>query len=75
MIFLRNFSLEGKSVPIITMIITLAKLLGMVTLCEGVETKEQFEFLQKAGCDKAQGFYFSKPLPRKELLEKYFPES
>ena len=75
MIFLRNFSLEGKSVPIITMIITLAKLLGMVTLCEGVETGEQFEFLQKAGCDKAQGYYFSKPLPRKELLEKYFPES
>ena len=72
MIFLRSFSMEGKSVPIITMIITLAKLLGMVTLCEGVETKEQFEFLQKAGCDKAQGYYFSKPLPREELLKKYF---
>jgi EAL domain-containing protein (putative c-di-GMP-specific phosphodiesterase class I) len=43
----------------------------MVTLCEGVETKEQYEFLQSIGCDKAQGYCFDKPLPREEILAKY----
>ncbi len=69
MMFLRNFN--EKSVPIVTMIVSLAKQLNMVTLCEGVETEDQFRFLQSIGCDKAQGFYFSKPLPREEILKKY----
>lgn len=40
---------------------------------EGVETKEQAEFLEKIGCDIAQGYYFSRPIPVDEfeaLLEK-----
>lgn len=38
------------------------------TLCEGVETKEQADFLRAIGCDRLQGFYFSKPLPQEEML-------
>ena len=72
MMFLRDYPQNQNCVPIVTMIVELAKKLGMVTLCEGVETIEQFEFLQSVGCDKAQGYYFSKPLPREEILEKYF---
>lgn len=41
--------------------VTLVKRLGMQTLCEGVETKEQLRFLQDVGCEKAQGYYFGKP--------------
>jgi EAL domain-containing protein (putative c-di-GMP-specific phosphodiesterase class I) len=41
----------------------------MVTLCEGVETKEQFDFLRSIGCQRAQGYYFSKPLPLEQLKE------
>ena len=50
------------------------KHLGIHTLCEGVETKEQADFLRAIGCDRLQGFYFSKPLPQEEMLaliEKY----
>lgn len=43
--------------------ITLAKNLNMKIVAEGIETKEQVEFLEKQGCDLIQGFYFAKPMP------------
>lgn len=61
MAFLRGFEDNEKSRPILQHIVSLAKELGMVTLCEGVETREQFEFLASIGCDRAQGYYFGKP--------------
>ena len=39
----------------------------MKTVAEGVEEKEQVEFLAKHNCDLIQGFYFSKPLPIEEF--------
>ena len=44
-------------------IIKLSKDLNMRVLAEGVETKEQVEFIHKLQCTDIQGFYFSKPLP------------
>lgn len=67
MAFLRGFENNAKSQPILRSIVELAKKLGMVTLCEGVESREQFEFLTSIGCDRAQGFYFGKPEPAKQL--------
>lgn len=61
MAFLRGFENSQKSRPILEHIVSLAKELGMVTLCEGVETREQFEFLSSIGCDRAQGYHFGKP--------------
>ena len=75
MIFLRDFPKNQKSEPIISMVVKLAHTLGMITLCEGVETKEMFEFLQSIGCDKAQGYYFNKPLPREEILKQYYSKN
>ena len=43
--------------------------LDIQTLCEGVETPEQSEFLKAVGCDIQQGFYFSRPVTREQLQE------
>ena len=47
-------------------VIDLAAGLGLSTLAEGVETAEQAALLRELGCQKAQGFYFSRPLPAPE---------
>jgi len=41
----------------------MAQALGIRTLAEGVETAEQLAFLREQGCDEAQGYFFSQPLP------------
>ena len=61
--FLRSFDTNPKSAVVIRSIVNLAKELGMHTLAEGVETEEQFAFLQEIGCEKVQGYLFSPPIP------------
>ncbi len=48
-------------------IIYLAEKFNLLTVAEGVEDKEQLEFLKDTRCQQVQGFYFSKPLPAQEL--------
>lgn len=43
--------------------------MGAKIVAEGVETKEQYEFLKSIGCDYIQGYYFSKPLPMDEFIQ------
>ncbi|MCR5122471.1 MAG: EAL domain-containing protein [Ruminococcus sp.] len=50
--------------------IRLAKSLKMRTVAEGVEIKEQVDFLAEQGCDMIQGYFYSKPVPSAEFLEK-----
>ncbi len=59
MAFLKNFN--EKSKQIIINAIHMAKDLGIHTLAEGVETREQLEFLKSVGCEKLQGYYYGKP--------------
>lgn len=64
---------ESDSQIIVTNTINLAKKLKIKVIAEGVENKEQFDFLKKNGCDMIQGYYFSKPIDVvsfTELLEK-----
>ena len=55
----------------ITTILSLAKIFDLQTVAEGVETKEQYDFLLENGCDIFQGYYFSRPL-RKDKFEAYY---
>ena len=48
----------------------LAGELGVMVVAEGVETEQQYEYLTGMGCDIIQGYYFDKPLPEEEFLEK-----
>ena len=66
--FMREFNPEGKNGQIITDIIRMAQHLGIHTLCEGIENREQLEFLQDVGCEKIQGFYYGKPMPTTDFL-------
>lgn len=50
--------------------IRLAKALNMKIVAEGIEKKEQVEFLAEQGCDMIQGFYFAKPMPVEEFNER-----
>jgi EAL domain-containing protein (putative c-di-GMP-specific phosphodiesterase class I) len=52
---------------IVNAIITMARVLNLTVVAEGVEEKHQLDFLTGIKCDEIQGFYFSKPLPAAEL--------
>lgn len=69
--FLQKTERQEKSHSILKMIITLAKLLNMEVITEGVETKNQVDFLAEYGCDIYQGYYFAKPMPVEDF-EKNF---
>lgn len=66
--------LTDKNTKIITeSIIYMVKRLGYETVAEGVETREQFQYLRELGCDMIQGYYMGKPMPAQgisDLLEK-----
>ncbi len=62
---------QGRGDLVVESIIRLANNLGMHTVAEGIEEKYQENFLKKIGCESAQGYYFSKPLPVAEF-EKLF---
>ena len=45
--------------------------LGIKTVAEGVEVKEQVNFLKRIGCDLLQGYYYSKPIPMEEFEKEW----
>ena len=67
--FMDRLTEDERSRNIVYFIINMAKSLGINVVAEGVETKEQAEYLKKMGCEYAQGYYYSKPLS-KEAYEK-----
>ncbi|HEV2112254.1 MAG TPA: EAL domain-containing protein, partial [Gammaproteobacteria bacterium] len=60
--FVQDLSLDPDDAAITVAIIGMAQDLKVAVVAEGVETREQGEFLRRHGCDAIQGFYFSKPL-------------
>jgi len=51
-------------------IIKLAKALGFQIVVEGVETEQQYAYMHEVGCDIIQGYYFDRPLPKREFLNR-----
>ena len=72
MSFVRTaFSGDKHDTRIIELIIDIAKILKVPVIAEGVETEEQLKALKDLGCDLAQGYYFSKPIPREDF-DRFF---
>ena len=72
--FIDDILIEQNDVKIISAIIHLAHSLNLKVIAEGVETKEQADFLFNLHCDEAQGYYYGKPLPVGDIegiLTKY----
>lgn len=59
---------QGKPSAIVEAIMAMSESLNLNVVAEGVETKEQLHYLESLGCDYAQGFIISRPLPASEIL-------
>src|SRR5581483_12010725 len=74
--FIRDIPADTEDKALTEAIIRMAKSLRLTVVAEGVETKEQIDFLKQHACDEFQGYYFSKPIPADEfikLLHKNLP--
>ena len=68
MVFIRNaFSAKGNT-RMLEITLDISRYLSVPMIAEGVETEEQMLALKKMGCDIAQGYFFSKPVPPEEFL-------
>lgn len=67
--FVKDITTKSNEAAIAKSVIEFAHKMGLSVAAEGVETKEQLEFLKEHKCDIVQGYYFSKPLPSKEVEE------
>lgn len=67
--FIRNIGHSKSNDSILVSLIEMIHRLGMKVVAEGVETKEQLEFLKENDCDYIQGYYFSKPLIQNDFIK------
>jgi len=59
---------------IVRVMIRMAHAMGLKVICEGVETREQLDFLRKHDCDLVQGYYFSKPRSVSDITDLFISE-
>jgi EAL domain-containing protein (putative c-di-GMP-specific phosphodiesterase class I) len=67
--FVQYIAEDEEDAAFASMVIGIAKSLNLEIIAEGVETKEQLDFLLNNGCSLIQGFYFSRPLPKDQAFE------
>ena len=67
--FLQDFGSRPRETAIWENVINMAEEIGIQTLAEGVETLETWDFLKRVGCEKAQGYFFGRPMTRAEVID------
>jgi diguanylate cyclase (GGDEF)-like protein/PAS domain S-box-containing protein len=69
--FIRDVTTNPDDATIAIAIINMAHSLRLKVVAEGVETREQLDFLRVHGCDEVQGYFLARPLPAEELFAKF----
>ena len=72
--FFRGVDEQERGQLIVSEVIDLAKKLDMKIVAEGIESREQVDFLTEQECDLIQGYFFAKPMPAEEFAQKYREE-
>ena len=67
--FVKRLPGDAAAAAIVRTVLALGRSLGMPVLAEGIETKAQWQFLAREGCDKGQGYLFARPVPLAKLPE------
>lgn len=70
--FLSDTDRQGRGENILASVVRMAKWLDMPVVAEGVERREQVDFLRSIGCEYVQGYYFAKPMPVEEYEKRAF---
>jgi EAL domain-containing protein (putative c-di-GMP-specific phosphodiesterase class I) len=65
--FIDGIATDSSTTIITRSVITMVKQLGVETVAEGVENKEQFEYLKQMNCDNIQGYLLGKPMSEEEI--------
>jgi diguanylate cyclase (GGDEF)-like protein len=65
--FVDKLGESGQNRAVVRSITALAQALGLATVAEGVETREQLDSLRELGCDEMQGYFYGRPMPADEL--------
>ncbi len=73
--FIKNVTTDPDDSAIVKGVIALAHSLQLDVIAEGIEDKEQLEFLKEAECDYGQGYYFSKPLDKESFTRLFLQNS
>jgi EAL domain-containing protein (putative c-di-GMP-specific phosphodiesterase class I) len=68
--FVRNMLQDKTSMELVKSIIALGQNMNMKIIAEGVEHAEEAEFLKEKGCERAQGYFFCRPLSEKDITDK-----
>ena len=72
--FISTSTADEKGKVVVKHVLAMAKNLNLTTVSEGIETKDQAEFLSVAGCDIAQGFLFARPMPVSDFEKVAFAQ-
>ncbi|MBW4966041.1 EAL domain-containing protein [Pseudoalteromonas sp. CR1] len=67
--FIGGITENNEDYSLVEATIAMSHGLGLRVVAEGVETQEQLTILKELGCDFAQGYYFSKPIPEQDLID------
>jgi EAL domain-containing protein (putative c-di-GMP-specific phosphodiesterase class I) len=65
--FVQGLETDHDDDRIVAAVVDLAANLGLRSIAEGIETKHQLDRLRELGCDQAQGYYFARPLPPRDV--------